>query len=212
MNEFDAAQFDALGPWITGFVFGGTQYGGQYRADTDSRVLRFISRFRERLAASNRGRDQPLRILECGCLEGGHTSVLAQAFPEAESLRWMCAKQVWRRQSSFSRPRGLETFDSPKRILMSRLQLLHSNTMRSSASDYFIICDNQQSLSHEPPSRLVFVAFHHHLRRTGSGRRRRRLSRSPFRRSCGAPAGRSGPTIFSADDWFLGRYAVGGRI
>jgi cyclopropane fatty-acyl-phospholipid synthase-like methyltransferase len=25
-----------------------------------------------------------LRILECGCLEGGHTSVLAQAFPEAE--------------------------------------------------------------------------------------------------------------------------------
>ncbi len=84
MNEFDAAQFDALGPWITGFKFGGTQYGGQYRADTDSRVLRFISRFRERLAASNRGRDQPLRILECGCLEGGHTSVLAQAFPEAE--------------------------------------------------------------------------------------------------------------------------------
>ena len=84
MNEFDAAQFDALGPWITGFEFGGTQYGGQYRADTDSRVLRFISRFRERLAASNRGRDQPLRILECGCLEGGHTSVLAQAFPEAE--------------------------------------------------------------------------------------------------------------------------------
>ena len=84
MNEFDAARFDALGPWITGFEFGGAQYGGQYRADTDSRVLRFISKFRERLAASNRGRDQPLRILECGCLEGGHTSVLAQAFPDAE--------------------------------------------------------------------------------------------------------------------------------
>ena len=84
MNEFDAAQFDALGPWITGFEFGGAQCGGQYRADTDPRVLRFISKFRERLAASNRGRDQPLRILECGCLEGGHTSVLAQAFPEAE--------------------------------------------------------------------------------------------------------------------------------
>ncbi len=84
MNEFNAAQFDALGPWITGFEFGGTQYGGQYRADTDSRVLRFISRLRERLAASNRGRSKPLRILECGCLEGGHTSVLAQAFPEAE--------------------------------------------------------------------------------------------------------------------------------
>ena len=84
MNEFDPAQFETLGPWITGFEFGGAQYGGQYRADTDSRVLRFIAKFRERLAASNRGRDQPLRILECGCLEGGHTSVLAQAFPEAE--------------------------------------------------------------------------------------------------------------------------------
>src|SRR5438874_7274054 len=84
VNEFDAAQFEALGPWITGFELGGNHYGGQYRADTDSRVLRFIRTFRKRLAASNRGRDQPLRILECGCLEGGHTSVLAQAFPEAE--------------------------------------------------------------------------------------------------------------------------------
>jgi hypothetical protein len=84
VNEFDAAQFDALGPWITGFEFGGTQYGGQYRAETDSRILRFISRFSERLAASNRGQERPVRILECGCLEGGHTRVLAQAFPEAE--------------------------------------------------------------------------------------------------------------------------------
>jgi len=42
VNEFDAAQFEALGPWITGFEFKGTRYGGQYRADTESRVLRFI--------------------------------------------------------------------------------------------------------------------------------------------------------------------------
>jgi len=203
VNECDAAQFDALGPWITGFEFGGTQYGGQYRADTDSCVLRFISRFRDRLAASNRGRDQPLRILECGCLEGGHTSVLAQAFPEAESLRWMCAKQVWRRQSSFSRPRGLQTFDSPKRILMSRLQLLHSNTMRSSASDYFIICDNQQSFSHEQPSRLVFCGFP-----PSFAPNRKRLSSKAtiavaFSAKLLAPAGRSEPAIFSADDWLF---------
>jgi trans-aconitate methyltransferase len=84
VNEFAAAQFEALGPWTTGFEFGGNHYGGQYRADADSRVLRFISTFRERLAAFNRGRDQPLRILECGCLEGGPTSVLAQAFPDGE--------------------------------------------------------------------------------------------------------------------------------
>jgi hypothetical protein len=42
--NFDAARSDALGPWITGFEFGGAQYGGQYRADTDSRVLRFITK------------------------------------------------------------------------------------------------------------------------------------------------------------------------
>ena|SRR5437588_8274140 len=47
VNEFDAAQFEALGPWITGFELGGNHYGGQYRADTDSRVLRFITRFSE---------------------------------------------------------------------------------------------------------------------------------------------------------------------
>jgi hypothetical protein len=80
-------------------------------------------------------------------------------FPMGKSLRWMCVKQVWRRQGSFSRPRGLQMFDSLKRILMSRLRLLHSNTMRSSASDYFIICDNQRSFWHAPPRRLVFCGF-----------------------------------------------------
>jgi hypothetical protein len=35
VNQFDAAHFEALGPWITGFEFGGSHYGGQYRADTD---------------------------------------------------------------------------------------------------------------------------------------------------------------------------------
>jgi len=84
VNGFDAAQFEALGPWITGFEFDGVHYGGPYRADTDPRVLAFVKRFGKRLAASNRGQLEPLRILECGCLEGGHTRVLAQAFPDAE--------------------------------------------------------------------------------------------------------------------------------
>src|SRR6476620_1097092 len=35
VNQFDAAHFEALGPWITGFEFGGSHYGGQYRVDTD---------------------------------------------------------------------------------------------------------------------------------------------------------------------------------
>lgn len=84
MNEFDARKFDALGPWITGFEFAGTRYGGQYRADTDSRVLRFVTELKTRLARSNGEQDRPIRILECGCLEGGHTAVLAQSVPRAE--------------------------------------------------------------------------------------------------------------------------------
>src|SRR5438046_9763477 len=63
---------------------------------------------------------------------------------------------------------------------MSLRRLLHSNTMRSSASDYFIIYDNQHSFLHVPLRRAVLVAFYHNLRRTGSDRRRERISWSPF--------------------------------
>jgi len=86
---------------------------------------------------------------------------------------------------------------------MSRLQLLHSNTMRSSASDYFIICDNQQSFSHEQPSRLVFCGFP-----PSFAPNRKRLSSKAtiavaFSAKLLAPAGRSEPAIFSADDWLF---------
>src|SRR6266568_2805317 len=77
------AQVEELGSWITGFEFEGTRYGGDYFPNDDSRVLRFVNAFRQWLRELP-DRRRALRILECGCLEGGHTALLAKAFPEAE--------------------------------------------------------------------------------------------------------------------------------
>jgi SAM-dependent methyltransferase len=76
-------QIEELGPWITGFDFRGERYGGDYIAKDDSRVAGFIAAFRRGLENTGDGKRR-LRILECGCLEGGHTVLLAQAFPNAE--------------------------------------------------------------------------------------------------------------------------------
>ena len=70
------SQVAALEPWITGFSVDGENYGGQYFAETDPRVHAFVGRLRKETRSIN-------RILECGCLEGGHTSVLASSFPDA---------------------------------------------------------------------------------------------------------------------------------
>ena len=63
----------ALNPWITKFVVLGQEFGGSYDATTDERISRlpvFVPRAR--------------RILECGCLEGGHTALLGRVYPHAE--------------------------------------------------------------------------------------------------------------------------------
>ncbi|MGI9115692.1 MAG: class I SAM-dependent methyltransferase [Chthoniobacterales bacterium] len=71
------SQVEALGPWITGFEWEGVRYGGDYFPENDSRVMRFVEALR--------ARGEPLaRILECGCLEGAHTVMLARAFPNAK--------------------------------------------------------------------------------------------------------------------------------
>src|SRR5437762_9322472 len=72
------AQVEELGSWITGFEFEGTRYGGDYFPNDDSRVLRFVDAFRQWLRELP-DRRRALRILECGCLEGGHTALLAKA-------------------------------------------------------------------------------------------------------------------------------------
>lgn len=64
------------GDWITGFEVDGERFGGTYLAEGDDRVALFLDRLRAE-------RFEPTSILECGCLEGGHTSVLAGAWPGA---------------------------------------------------------------------------------------------------------------------------------
>lgn len=71
-----AARVAALGPWVTGFTVDGRKYGGDYVPASDPRVWLFV----EHLKKTGRA---PADILECGCLEGGHTAVLAAQFPEA---------------------------------------------------------------------------------------------------------------------------------
>ena len=77
------AQVEELGPWITGFDFEGEHYGGDYTTKKESRVSGFIARFGRCLQETGNRKSQ-VRILECGCLEGGHTVMLADAFPNAE--------------------------------------------------------------------------------------------------------------------------------
>lgn len=78
-------QVEALGPWITRFEFEGAEYGGEYRTVDDPRVCRFVAEVKTH-SSLGCGKEQPLRILECGSLEGAHTAMLAQAFPDGEII------------------------------------------------------------------------------------------------------------------------------
>jgi SAM-dependent methyltransferase len=61
--------FSLLGPWKTLFEFDGETYGGDYFAASDPR----LSEFKREFPSTN-------RILELGCLEGGHTVELAAEY------------------------------------------------------------------------------------------------------------------------------------
>ena len=60
-------EFNKRKPWITKFVINNKEYGGKYNAAADIRIKWFQEHF---LYAEN--------ILELGCLEGGHSFVLAR--------------------------------------------------------------------------------------------------------------------------------------
>ncbi|MDB6092443.1 MAG: class SAM-dependent methyltransferase [Verrucomicrobia bacterium] len=72
MNHLEA-EIARLGPWVTRFDFAGKTFGGTYDALNDDRVSRLPQFF-----------SQCRRILEVGCLEGGHTVILSRAYPTAE--------------------------------------------------------------------------------------------------------------------------------
>jgi trans-aconitate methyltransferase len=72
MNDI-AEKVKQLGPWITKFEVLGVEYGGTYDALNDDRVSRVMEFF-----------PQCPRILELGCLEGGHTVILSRVYPISE--------------------------------------------------------------------------------------------------------------------------------
>lgn len=76
MDEAIARRVAELGPWITRFRFLGKTFGGDYDAVTDPRIVRVPRELGARVRCA--------RILELGCLDGGHTVALAHAFPQAE--------------------------------------------------------------------------------------------------------------------------------
>lgn len=69
------AQFESLAPWITSFAIQGRTLGGAYNAEADGRMAHFFHRF-----------PCPGRVLELGCLEGGHTIPLARKADEVVAI------------------------------------------------------------------------------------------------------------------------------
>lgn len=69
---------DSLSPWITKIRINNKEYGGDYDAYNDRRVDFFIEKFRNETLTDN------FSVLECGCLEGGHTVKIASEFPKAQ--------------------------------------------------------------------------------------------------------------------------------
>ncbi|MEO7598017.1 MAG: methyltransferase domain-containing protein [Opitutus sp.] len=69
MNELQR-RANELEPWVTQFSVLGQKFGGTYDALNDDRVSRVVEFF-----------PRCRRILEVGCLEGGHTVILSRAYP-----------------------------------------------------------------------------------------------------------------------------------
>ena len=69
----------AHSPWITQLIIDGEKYGGDYDAYNDRRLIHFVEKFSHKAKTST-----DFSILECGCLEGGHTVKLAKEFPGAK--------------------------------------------------------------------------------------------------------------------------------
>lgn len=81
------AEFAARGPWITRFLIDGEEHGGDYAAAADHRLDAFLKRF-----------PHPGRVLELGCLEGGHTFALARVAREVVAIEARAdnlAKACW---------------------------------------------------------------------------------------------------------------------
>jgi SAM-dependent methyltransferase len=88
LHAWIRASFRLRGPWVTRFQINGRSYGGWCDFTDDHRLREFAERF------------EPCRVLELGCLEGGHTVELAAHGYEVTAIegrtenvrraRWIC--------------------------------------------------------------------------------------------------------------------------
>lgn len=94
-----AKEVERLGPWITRFTVSGVHYGGTYDPINDDRVSRTMAYF-----------PHAPRILELGCLEGGHTVVLSRVYPTSQILA------IDARPDNIERAKFLTSFYGCKRV------------------------------------------------------------------------------------------------
>lgn len=101
--------FAARGPWVTGFRLDRTIFGGTYVAAEDARLQTFLAQF-----------PYPGRVLELGCLEGGHSfpiAAVARELVAIDARHENLAKAEWLNRTIFHRSNirfleaDLEEFD-----------------------------------------------------------------------------------------------------
>lgn len=102
-----AAEFQARGPWVTRFRVAGMELGGDYLAEADPRLARFFEHF-----------PNPGRVLELGCLEGGHTFPLAR--------RATAVVAIDARADNLARARWLARFYPSHNIRFEQADLEHA--------------------------------------------------------------------------------------
>ena len=94
-------EISALGDWYTGFVHEGRNFGGQYFAEFDTRMLPFVDQ------VLKSGITSP-KILECGCFEGGHTTAIAMKVPNASITAVDARTETQERARKLAAIRGLD--------------------------------------------------------------------------------------------------------
>ncbi|MDB6128729.1 MAG: Methyltransferase type 11 [Verrucomicrobia bacterium] len=95
-----------LGPWVTKFTIAGKTFGGAYDALHDDRVSRLPEFF-----------PHCRRILEVGCLEGGHTTILSRGFPYTEIVA------IDGKQENLNKARFLTSLFGGQRVRFAREDL-----------------------------------------------------------------------------------------
>lgn len=107
-----AAEFARRGPWVTRFVIDGQAHGGDYDAASDRRLVQLRECF-----------PHARRLLELGCLEGGHTFALA-ARPEVA-----CVVAVEGRAANLDRARFVQARLGGRAA--SQVRFVHANVERA---------------------------------------------------------------------------------